>query len=178
VRSLPQETAGHKFLQSESFPWATGLHKLLQCGFLPRGAVLQEQTAPLWVPHGVTSPASKPGPAWAPLSTGPQVLPRACSSVGFPQGHSLLWVSACSRVRSSVGCRWISAPLWTSVGCRGTVCLTVVVLIGCRGISALAPGAPPPPPSSLPLMSANFFHTFSLHSPVTVAAGWGFFSRS
>jgi len=38
------------------------------------GAVLQEQAALAWVPHGVTSPARKPAPAWAPLSTGPQVL--------------------------------------------------------------------------------------------------------
>ena len=65
------------------------------------------QNAPAWVlptgcspsgtgcsslgPHGVTSPASKPAPARAPLSTGPQVLAGACSSSGIPQGHSLLW---------------------------------------------------------------------------------------
>ena len=65
-----------------SFPWETVLHELLQHEFFPRGAVLQEQAAPGWVPHGVTSPASKllqrgllsprghrscqePAPAWA-----------------------------------------------------------------------------------------------------------------
>jgi len=30
-------------------------------------------------------------------------------------------------------------------GCRGTACLTMVFSAGCRGISGLAPGAPPPP---------------------------------
>ena len=68
----------------ESLSWETVLHKLLQCESLPRGADLQEQAAPVWVPHGVTSPASKPALAWAPLFTGPQVRPGACSSVGFP----------------------------------------------------------------------------------------------
>jgi len=66
----------------------------------PRGAVLQEQAAPAWVPHGVTSPASKPAPAWAPLSTGPQVLAGACSSAGSPWGHSFLQASTCSGVGS------------------------------------------------------------------------------
>ena len=115
VGSLPQETVLHELLQRESFPWATVLHELLQHGSFPRGAVLQEQTAPAWVPHGVTSPASKPAPARAPLSMGPQVLPGACSSAGFPRGHSLLRASPCSGVGSSTGCRWISAPPWTSM---------------------------------------------------------------
>jgi len=51
-------------------------------------------------PHGLTSPVSKPAPVWAPLSTGPQVLPGACSSVGSPWGHSLLWASTCPGVGS------------------------------------------------------------------------------
>uniref|UniRef100_A0A8D0KWE9 Caspase activity and apoptosis inhibitor 1 n=1 Tax=Strix occidentalis caurina TaxID=311401 RepID=A0A8D0KWE9_STROC len=83
-------TVLHELLQCESFPQAAVLHELPQCGSLPRGAAPQEQTAPVWVPHGVTSPASKPAPAWAPLSMGPQVLPGACSTMGFPRGHSLL----------------------------------------------------------------------------------------
>jgi len=90
-------------------------------------------------------------------STGPQVLPGACSSTGSPQGHSLFWASSCSGVGSSVGCRWISAPPWTSMGCRGTTCLAMVFSTGCRGISAPAPGAPPSHPSSLTLVSAELF---------------------
>jgi len=77
------------------------------------------------------------------LSIGPQVLPEACSSVGSPQGHSLFWASTCSGVVSSTDCRWISAPPWTSMGCRGT--------------SALTPETPPPLPSSLTLVSTELF---------------------
>jgi len=53
----------HEHLQHESFPW---------------DGVLQEQTALVWVPHGVICPARKP-----PLH-GPQFLPGACSSMGSP----------------------------------------------------------------------------------------------
>jgi len=143
VRSLPQETDLHKLLQLESFPRAAVLHKLLLRGSLLQGSILQEQAAPVWVPHGVASPASKAAPAWAPLSTGPQVLAGACSSEGFPQDHSLFRASTCSGVGSSTGCRW-------------TTCLTMVFTTSCWGISALALGAPPPPPSSLNLVSAEF----------------------
>ena len=31
-------------------------------------------------------------------------------------------------------------------GLQGTTCITMVFTTGCRGISALVPGAPPPPP--------------------------------
>jgi len=53
----------------------------------PQGAVLQEQAAPAWVPHGVIGPASKPALVWAPLSTGLQVLPGGSQS---PSGIHLL----------------------------------------------------------------------------------------
>jgi len=140
--SLPQDAIFRELLRRESFPQA---------------AVLQEQAAPTWVPHGVTSPARKPAPAWASLSTAPQVLAGACSSVGSPQGHSLLRASTCPGVGSSTGCRWGSAPPWASMGCRGTACLTMVFITACRGSSALAPGAPPAPPSELTLVSAELF---------------------
>jgi len=52
VRSLSRETALHKLLQRESFPWAAALHELPQRGSFPWGAVLQEQAAPAWVPTG------------------------------------------------------------------------------------------------------------------------------
>jgi len=113
---------------------------------LPWGAVLQKQAAPTWFPHGVTSPASKPAPAWAPLSMGPQVLAGACSSVGLPTGSQP--PSGIHLLRNGVpstGYRWISAPLWTSMGCRGTICLTMVFITGCKGrLSALTFRAPPP----------------------------------
>lgn len=64
--SLPQDTVLQKLIQHESFPRATVLHKLLQCWSLPWGAVLQEQAAPVWVPHRATGPATRTmGPPWA-----------------------------------------------------------------------------------------------------------------
>jgi len=121
------------------------------------GEVLQEQTAPVWVPRGVRSPASKPALVWTPLSTGPQVLAEACSSGGSPRGHSPLQASTCSGVGSSMGCRSICGPPRTSMGCRGTACLSMVCSTSCRGISALTPAAPPPPPSSQTLVFAELF---------------------
>jgi len=83
-RFLSWKAVLHKLLQCGFFPRAAALHKLPQHASFPWGAVLQEQAAPAWVPHGVTSPASKPALMWAPLSTGPQVLAGACSSAGLP----------------------------------------------------------------------------------------------
>jgi len=119
MRSHPQETVLHELLQRESSSQGAALRELLQCESFPWAAVLQEQAAPVWVPHRVTSPVSKPVPLWAPLSTGPQVLAGASSSMGSPQGHILLWASHCSGVVSCLGCRWGSAPPRTSMSCRG-----------------------------------------------------------
>jgi len=92
------------------------------------------------------------------VSMGPQVLPGACSRVGLPTGSEPpLGISTCSSVGPSTACRWLSAQLWTVVGCRGTACLTLVFTTGCRGISALVPGAMPPPLSSLTLLSPELF---------------------
>jgi len=85
----PWETIVHELLQCGSFPQAAILHELLQHGSLPWGAVLQEQTAPAWVPHGVTSPASKLAAVWASISTGSEILPVTYSSVVSPGGHRL-----------------------------------------------------------------------------------------
>jgi len=100
MRSLSWETVLHKLLQYESFPWDEILHQLPQHGSFSQGAVLLEQDAPVQIPQGVTSPASEPAPAWAPLSMGPQVLAVTCSSVSSPRGHSFLQSSTCSGVRS------------------------------------------------------------------------------
>jgi len=77
--------------------------------------------------HGVTSPASKPALAWA-LSTGPQVLTGASSSMGFLQGHSLLRVHP-------------PAPVWSSPWAAGGDLLY-------RGPPWAAGGQPGPPWSS------------------------------
>jgi len=128
LRSLSRETVPHKLLQRESFPRAAALHRLPQHGSFLRVAVLQAQAAPVWVPHRVTSPASKPAPSWVPLSMGPQVLAAACSSMGSPWGHSLLQASICSGMGvPSTSYRWRSAPPWTSMHCKQTNCLTMVL---------------------------------------------------
>jgi len=120
VRSLSWETVLHKLLQCESFPSVEVFHKLPQRGSLPRSAVPQEQAAPAWVPHRVTSPATKPALVWAPLSMAPQVLAGACSSMGSPQGHSLLQASPCSSVGSlpqgAGGYLLHHGPPWTAAG--------------------------------------------------------------
>jgi len=65
---------------------------------------------------------------------------------------------------SFMGYRWISAPLWALMGCRGTGCLIMFCSTGCRAISAPAPGAHPPPPSSMTLVSAGSSLTYSYFS--------------
>lgn len=50
------------------------------------------------------------------------------------------------------GCRLVSAPQWTPMGYRG--CFTMGFTLGCREISALKPGAPPPPSCDLGICRA------------------------
>lgn len=45
---------------------------------------------------------------------------QTCSSMGFPQCHSILWTYTFSNKEFSRSCKWISAPLCTSMGCRET----------------------------------------------------------
>jgi len=103
---LQSEGSSHGRLFSKNFSNTSPSHGLplfLNCprvGLFPRGAVLQEQAAPVWVPHGVISPPSKPALVWAVLFIGPQVLAGACSSMGSPQGHSFLQASTCSGMGS------------------------------------------------------------------------------
>jgi len=89
----------HNLLQSESFPQAAALHELPQHEVLPTRCSPSGTGCSSVGPHWVTSPASKPAPAWAPLSTGPQVhssCQEPAPARGSPQGHSLLQASTCS----------------------------------------------------------------------------------
>lgn len=131
---LPWKAVLHELLQPGPFQQAAILQLLQSGSFLP-DAVLQEWTAPVWVPHG-------PLFLWetfllcGPLSAGCSFLQgiSTCSSVAPPQ----LQVDVCFTV--------VFHEL------QGTAGITTVFTTGCRGISALAPVAPLPPP--LPILTS------------------------
>jgi len=163
VRSLSQETVLHKLLQRESFPRAAALHKLPQRRSLPTGCS----------PSGTG--CSSVGPPW-----GHKPCQQSCSGVGSSlhgsagPDRSLLQrglptgsqpPSGIHLLRHGVpyrGYRWTSAPPWTSMGCRGTTCLTMVFIMSCRGRLSAPASRAPPPPSSLTLVSAELLLSHSL----------------
>ena len=118
-------------------------------------------------PHRVASPASKAAPARAPLHRAASPA-RSLLQRGLPTGSQPpLGAIPCTAVGSSTGCRWISAPPWTSTGCRVRACVTMVLPRSGRGISAPVPGAPPPlllpcPGGLQGCFSHIFSNTFSL----------------
>jgi len=127
--------------------------------------------------HGVTGPASKPAPAWAPLSTGLQVLAGACSSAGSPWGHSFLQASTCSSVGSlpwaAGGDLLHRGPPWTAGGQPASPRSSRVAREG----SLLQHfGHLLPPPASLTLVSAELFlshHLTPLSTLLGLALGSG-----
>lgn len=110
---LLQGTVLCELPQSEPFPWAAVLHKLLQCGFLTKDAVLQD-----WISSAL-------------FLTGSQVLlenllqhgllsfQKLCQKpipIWISQGIiNLLWASTYTEVGHSRGCRWMSACLCGSM---------------------------------------------------------------
>lgn len=78
--------------------------------------------------------------------------------------------------------RWIFAPQWSSLGCRGTSCLTMVFTTVCRGISDPEPGLSPASPWALTFVFAGLFLSHALYSfqllfcssffPATISSGW------
>ena len=134
---------------------------------LPTGC-RSSQCAPVWVLSMGCSPSGTDCFSIG-HPQGSRVLPEDLLQHGSsPRGHMFFQepvpVRALHRVTASFGAHppaparcppraagWISAPPWTSMCCRGTTCITMVFIMGCRGISAPAPGAPP---SSLTLVSA------------------------
>lgn len=83
-------------------PQETVLHELFQHVFFTQDAVLQERTAPVWVPQG---------PQVSPLN-----LPGACSSIGSPWTAASVrphpWASACSWLLS--GYLLCCGPPWVA----------------------------------------------------------------
>jgi len=161
----------HSFLLRGKTPHILAL---FQHGVSPMGDS-SPQTSSMWVlPTGCSS--SKTSPAWvasmgcSPLGTdcssvcpprGHKPCQQTCSSAGSPRDHSLLWASTCSGMWSSPGYRRISAPLWTSMGWRGTACFTMVFSTGSRGISDLERGTTTLFLPSSTLVSPELFLTYS-----------------
>jgi len=129
VRSLSWETVLHKLLQGESFPQAAALHELPQYGSLPTGYSPSGTGCYSVVPpwghkscqqtcysvgsslHGYTGPDRSLLQRRLPMGSQP------------PLGIHLLWCGV-----PSTGCRWRSAPPWTSMDCRGATYLTMVCI--------------------------------------------------
>jgi len=160
MRSLSCETVLHKLLQHESFPRAAVLHKLPQHGSFPQCAVLQEQAAPAWVPHWVTSPASKTcsgmesslhgsaGPGRGPLQ---RRAPHGVT-VSFRHPPAPVWGLPWATGGYLLHC----GPPWTAGEQPAS---PLVFITSCKGrLSApIFQAPPPPPPSSLTLVSAELF---------------------
>lgn len=137
----------------------TILNTVLQHGSFQWGTVLQEWTA----------------------SERLQVMPENLLLCGFFSMDPSAWnnssptlslhnlqlqiTTTCFNADSPRGCRWISAPLCSPMGCRAQQpWLTVLLPTGCKRISALGPGATPLPPSTLTSVSAGLFLPHISHS--------------
>jgi len=111
-------------------PWETVFHELFQRGSFPRAAALHELLRCGSLPWSAVL-QEQAAPAWFPLASQP------------PLGIHGLQVEICSAVDLHE--------------LQGHSLPHLVFSMGCRGISAPACGAHPPPPSSLTLVSAGLF---------------------
>ena len=120
---------------------------LLQCGSLVGSQVLPENL----LQCGLLSPqirrsCQEPAPA------------RASHGVtaSFEHPPALAWGPPWAAGGYLLHC----GPPWAAGG-QPASCLTMGITTGCRVLSALAPGASPPPPSSLTWVSAGLFLSYS-----------------
>lgn len=154
---------------NEFIPFFCGCFFLLfQCGVPPTKisnvnpphGLLFFQITPVRVSMGSQVLLVNPAPVWALLSTDLQVpLCQEPAPAQTPTGsqpplrHPPAAVWVCSRA-----CR--GSPhffIWTSMGCMSTAASAMVFTTGCRGISTLAPQAPPALSLSIDLVSAELF---------------------
>jgi len=158
------------------FPWAAALHKLPQYGSFPRGAVLQEQAAPAWVPQ--TGSQALPANLLQRGLLSPQVLAGACSSVGSPWGHRLLRASTCSGVgslpRATGGDLLHCGPPWTA-GAQPASPWSSLRVAREGSLLRCLEHLLPPRASSLTLVSAELFLTLSHSSLLTAISLQVFF---
>lgn len=97
----------------------------------------------LWCGCGSPVPSRKCCPVWS-----TELSPWVCSSMGLPQGHSLL---AGIHLLQCVSPSWAAGGSLILCGLQRHTCLTR----GCRGASAPVPGAPLVLPSALTWVSAG-----------------------
>lgn len=96
-------------------------------------------------------------------------LSNVVSAAGYSRS-GLFTLLSWSIVGSSMGCRWIFAPLWISRAWRITSCITMDCTMSCRVISALAPGPPPLTLSPQPWCLQCFFFCSPIVSLPAAAA--------
>lgn len=124
--------------------------------------------------HGVMNPASKPATTWAPLFMCPQVLPtnllwqRSTGSQPL-SGIHLLQCEVLQRLQVDI---YFTLILH---GLQEHICFTMVCTTDCRGISAVMPGSPLSPLSSLNLESAELFLSHVLIPLLPVMLGCSIF---
>lgn len=129
----------HELLECECFLWAVILHKILQPVLFTGCSLSGISCSRL----GYSSRRAS-GPA------------KNLHQHGLPMGSQFtLGILICCSMETVMGCRWISSQPWTAMSCSRTVFLPM----NCKDISALALGAPLPPPSSLTLVHAGLFLT-------------------
>jgi len=128
--------------------------EVLQCGS-PKGHRSCQKTCSRMDSTGHSS-CQELGPAWA------------FHKLHLPSSHLQL-------VRCGVlhGCNVDICSDMVLMGCRQATCFTIFFIKGCRGTSALALGAPPPPPS-LTLVSAGLFLSQFSHSSFSQLPHKGF----
>jgi len=131
-------------------------NRLLQCGSPMRSQVLPANL----LQCGLLSP-------WVHRSW----QEGACSSVGFPQGHSLLQASTCSSVgslpRATGGYLLHRGPPWAA---GGATCLIMVFIKSCKGGLSASASRGPPPRSFTDLNVCRVVSLTSSHSCLSTAA--------
>lgn len=143
------------------FPQTAVLQELLKYGSVPQGAALQGQTPAAWIPKGLQ------------LLRDLRLHHRLSMGCSLFQGTFMF-----SSIGPFMDCEYLlqhGTPCWT---CRGTAYSSMVPSRGSRGTSALVPGAPPPLPSSLTLVSVGLFlsHFITSFSQLLLCSSFFLFS--
>lgn len=114
----------------DSHPWATVLHERLNCASSHRLQFFKNCSGmvPFHVVHENPSGTdySSVGPPWYHCPARSLLLHGLSTGCSFPQGK--LYPPAPS-VDPQWPAEWMCAPPWSSLGCKGTACLTTVLAL-------------------------------------------------